>query len=375
MARKASGAIPTHARTALVLQGGGALGAYQAGVYEELLRTPYQPNWVAGVSIGAINSALIVGNPAERRMERLREFWDIVSSGVNYPPPPWEETRAAFNRVSALFAATVGVPGFYRPRTLPAFLEAPGAPAALSVYDTAPLRETLLRLVDFDLINSKRVRLSVGAVNVTSGNSIYFDNFEREIGPEHIMASGALPPAFAPVVIDGEAYWDGGIVSNTPLQYVLDNRDGEGILILQVDLFSARGPMPVDLGTVLSRQKDIQYSSRTRYNTDMAAKVQNTRQAARDLLFGLPERVQKEPGIRELQKLLATAPVDIVHLIFRQKPYEHESRDYEFSRASVLEHWQSGMRDMADTLAHPDWLRRTGLDDGVVTYDLSRPRG
>jgi NTE family protein len=371
--RKKSSPIPTHAKTALVLQGGGALGAYQAGVYEELFSTPYQPNWVAGVSIGAINSAIIVGNPPERRIERLRDFWHLVSSGVSYPAPTGEETRAAFNRGSAMYAATVGVPGFYKPRTPPAFMDLSGGSAALSVYDTTPLRETLLRLVDFDLINSKRVRLSVGAVNVTTGNSIYFDNFEREIGPEHVMASGALPPAFAPVMIDGQAYWDGGIVSNTPLQYVLDNRDGEGLLVLQVDLFSARGGMPTDLGTVLSRQKDIQYSSRTRYNTDMAAKVQNTRQAARDLLLALPERIQKESGIQELQKLLNTSPVDIVHLIFRQKPYEHESRDYEFSRASVLEHWQAGMRDMADTIKHPDWLRRAGLDDGVATYDLTRP--
>lgn len=365
--------IPTHKKTALVLQGGGALGAYQAGVYEELFLTPYQPNWVAGVSIGAINSAIIVGNPPERRIARLREFWDLVSSGLNAPAPQWDNGRAAFNRASALYAATIGVAGFYRPRSIPPYLAAPGSPDALSIYDTAPLRETLLRLVDFKLINSKRIRLSVGAVNVTTGNSIYFDNLEREIGPEHVMASGALPPAFAPVVIDGEAYWDGGIVSNTPLQYVLDNRDGDDMLALQVDLFSARGPMPVDLGAVLSRQKDIQYSSRTRYNTDMAAKVQNTRQAARDLLFNLPARIQKDPGIAELQRLLQTARVDIVHLIYRQKPYEQESRDYEFSRASVHEHWRAGRRDMTDTLEHPDWLRRTGLDDGVVTYDLTRP--
>ncbi|MGA2551443.1 MAG: patatin-like phospholipase family protein [Burkholderiaceae bacterium] len=374
MANRRSGAIPTHTKTALVLQGGGALGAYQAGVYEQLLSTPYKPNWVAGVSIGAINSAIIVGNPPESRIERLREFWNLVSSGVSYPAPHFEEQRAAFNQFSAMVAATVGVPGFYRPRNVPALLEPPGSHQALSVYDTSALRETLTRLVDFDLINSKQIRLSVGSVNVTTGNSTYFDNFEREIGPEHIMASGALPPAFAPVLIDGQAYWDGGIVSNTPLQYVLDNRGGDDLLALQVDLFSARGPMPKDLGSVLSRQKDIQYSSRTRYNTDMAAKIQNTRQAARDLLMNLPPKVRNDPGVVELRKLLVTPRADIVHLIYRQKPYEHESRDYEFSRASVLEHWHAGMRDLKDTVTHPEWLRRTGLDDGVVTYDLTRPR-
>lgn len=373
MARRQTDPIPSHEQTALVLQGGGALGAYQAGVYERLFATRYQPNWVAGVSIGAINSALIVGNPPERRLERLQEFWNRVSSGVSYPAPVWDDGRILFNRASAWMAATVGVPGFYRPRHPPAFLEPPGSGRALGIYDTTPLRETLQELIDFDLINSRRIRLSLGAVNIATGNSEYFDNFERRIGPEHVMASGALPPAFEPVEIDGAFYWDGGIVSNTPLQYVLDNRDGKTLLVFQVDLFSARGPMPRDLADVLSRQKDIQYSSRTRYNTDMATRVQNTRQAARDLLLSLPADVRSHPGIEELQMLLKTAPVDIVHLIYRKKEWEQESRDYEFSRASVLEHWRAGQRDMSDTLAHPEWLKRSGLDDGVTTYDLTRP--
>lgn len=373
MTAKKTGAIPTHQQTAFVLQGGGALGSYQAGVYEHLFHTAYQPNWVAGVSIGAVNAAIIVGNPPERRIARLLEFWHRVSSYVSSVPLPWDGARAAFNRMSALYAATAGVPGFYRPRIIPTFLEPPGSSGSVSVYDAAPLRATLLELVDFDLINSKKIRLSVGAVNVATGNSQYFDNFEHSIAPEHIMASGALPPAFAPVFIDGQAYWDGGIVSNTPLQYVLDSREGADLLVFQVDLFSARGAVPVDLPGVLSRQKDIQYSSRTRYTTDTAAKIQNTRQAARELLLNLPARIRRDPGIEELQKLLITAPVDIVHLIYRQKAYEHESKDYEFSRASVLEHWQAGKRDMADTLEHPEWLHKSGLDDGVSMYDLTRP--
>jgi len=373
MTAKKTGAIPTHHQTAFVLQGGGALGSYQAGVYEQLFHTTYQPNWVAGVSIGAVNAAIIVGNPPERRIAHLLEFWHRVSSSVSSVPLSWDGARAAFNRMSALYAAMVGVRGFYRPRIIPAFLETPGSSGSVSVYDAAPLRATLLELVDFDLINSKKIRLSVGAVNVETGNSQYFDNFERPIAPEHIMASGALPPAFAPVFIDGQAYWDGGIVSNTPLQYVLDSREGADLLVFQVDLFSARGPVPVDLPGVLSRQKDIQYSSRTRYTTDTAAKIQNTRQAARELLLNLPAQVRRDPGIEELQKLLITAPVDIVHLIYRQKTYEHESKDYEFSRASVLEHWQAGKRDMADTLEHPEWLHKSGLDDGVSMYDLTRP--
>jgi NTE family protein len=365
-------AIPKHTQTALVLQGGGALGAYQAGVYKTLADTPYEPNWVAGVSIGAINAALIAGNSPKHRVARLHQFWERVSSAVTVPVPHIDASRAAFNQLSAAYAATIGVPGFYRP-TIPSMFALFGSDPRLSLYDTEPLRDTLIEMIDFDLINSKTVRLSVGAVSVTSGNSIYFDNFLHTIGPEHIMASGALPPAFPPVTIDGEAYWDGGIVSNTPLQYVLDAKGNDDLLALSVDLFSARGDLPTDMASVMARQKDIQYSSRTRYNTDTVAKIQNTRQAARDLLLALPARLRKNPGIAELQKLLSTPKVDIVHLIYRQRAYEHGSKDFEFSRASVDEHWAAGERDIGDTLSHPEWLRRSGLDDGVTMYDLHRP--
>ena len=360
-----------HERYALVLQGGGALGAYQAGVYEELAATPYLPHWVAGVSIGAINAALIAGNPPERRIARLREFWHLVSSGMSVPPPPWEEPRAAFNHFSAAVAALVGVPGFYRPRLLPALYHPSGSEHALSVYDARPLRDTLERLIDFDLINSRTVRLSLGAVNVRTGNSVYFDNLRQEIGPEHIMASGALPPAFAPVVIDGDAYWDGGIVSNTPLQYVLDARGKEKLLVLQVDLFGARGSLPTNLPDVMQRHKDIMYSSRTRYNTDKAVEIQGVRDTLLNLIRKLPAHLRDDPEVARLQAIATSASVDIVHLIYRQKRYERASKDYEFSRASVLEHWQAGARDMRQAYEHPDWLARSSLDAGVTTYDLT----
>lgn len=268
-----------HEHIALVLQGGGALGAYQAGVYEELAKIPSKLHWVAGVSIGAINAALIAGNAPQRRVERLHEFWTLVSSGVGSVAPWWEGVEPAAHLFSAAVSATLGVPGFYRPRIPPPMLQPEGTDAAISHYDTAPLRHTLERLVDFDLINSRATRLSVGAVNVRSGNSIYFDNTLQRIAPEHIMASGALPPAFAPVVIDGEAYWDGGLVSNTPLQYVLDNRGPHKTLIAQVDLFNARGAVPTTIGAVLSRRKDIVYSSRTRLNTDTAVQSQRLKHA------------------------------------------------------------------------------------------------
>ncbi len=223
----------------LVLQGGGALGAYQAGVYEKLAANGHAPDWVSGISIGAINAALIAGNPPERRVERLRSFWRTVSSRLMAEPTmPGERARSLFNDASASFAVIFGLPGFFEPRIPPAMTFPPGAPEALSYYETAPLRQTLEKLVDFDLINAKKTRLSVGTVNIRTGNFVYFDNHQQIIGPEHIMASGALPPGFPPIEIDGEHYWDGGLVSNTPLQYVLDETPRPDMLIFQIDLRS-----------------------------------------------------------------------------------------------------------------------------------------
>ena len=362
-----------HEKVALVLQGGGALGAYQAGVYEEIAKLPREADWVAGVSIGAINAALIVGNPPVRRVERLREFWTLVSSSVSGIAPWWDAQRALFHQFSAAVSASVGVHGFYTPRLPPPQFQPPGTDAALSYYDTTPLRHTLERLVDFDLINTGKVRLSVGAVNVLTGNSIYFDNTRDRIGPEHIMASGALPPAFAPVMIDGEPYWDGGIVSNTPLQYVVDERGPGRLLIAQVDLFSARGALPTTLGEVLARHKDIQYSSRTRFNTDRAAQLQRDRRAVQLLIAELPTKTRQRADVRRLAGRCVGDHIDIVHLIYRQSRYEQESKDYEFSRATVHQHWEAGRRDMQHTVEHPDWLTATSPDEGVTVYDLSRP--
>jgi NTE family protein len=360
-----------HEHIALVLQGGGALGAYQAGVFEEIAHFPREPHWVAGVSIGAINAALIVGNPPQQRVAQLREFWQRVSQHAAQLAPWLDLQRTAFSQFNAMAAATFGVNGFYTPRLPPPFLQVDGSEGALSFYDTAPLKKTLEELVDFDLINRGPVRLSVGAVNVRSGNSVYFDNTVQTIGPEHIMASGALPPGFAPVMIDGEPYWDGGLVSNTPLQYVLDNRAPGRLLVAQVDLFSARGAMPTNLAGVLARQKDIMYSSRTRFNTDSAVRKQNDIKALEKLIARLPASARKDPALKRLLPNTHRGHVDIVHLIYRQSRYELESKDYEFSRATMLEHWQAGQRDMRHTVAHPDWLTRSSPDEGITVYDLA----
>ncbi len=356
----------------LVFQGGGALGAYQAGVYESLHEANIAPLWVAGISIGAINAAIIAGNTAERRVDRLREFWNGVSSQLTaVPAAGGQHARAAFNETSAAFAALFGLPGFFTPRMPPAVLHPPGTPQAVSVYDTSPLEGTLERLIDFDLLNSGRVRLSVGAVNVRTGNFVYFDTARQRVAPCHIMASGALPPGFPPIEIDGEAYWDGGLVSNTPLQYVLDQPAQRDMLVFQVDLFSARGSMPRTLSEVAEREKDIRFSSRTRLNTDVFRTRQNLALAARRLAVRLPPDLADDPDARALAAAGVAASVTLVHLIHRRKQYETQSKDYEFSRVSVNEHWSAGGNDVRRTLRHRAWRSRGRPQDGVRILDLA----
>ena len=356
----------------LVLQGGGALGSYQAGAHHALCDHGFDPDWVAGISIGAINAAIIAGNPPERRAERLKEFWMLASSPVLWKPfLPGDQSRSVFNEMSAAWIATFGVPGFFTPRVPPPALWPAGSPQSLSYYDTAPLRETLTRLVDFDLINSRKTRLSVGAVNIRSGNFEYFDNAHRTIRPEHIMASGALPPGFPPVEIDGEHYWDGGLVSNTPLDYVLEEETQRDLLIFQIALFSQRGALPTTLLEAVEREKDIRYSSRTRLNTDLWKKVHNTRKALRDLIELLPDDLKSNPLALTLAEAARENAVTVVHLIYRSKNFEAHSKDYDFSRVAMLEHWTAGERDVHTTLRHPEWLDRPQAGQTMGTYDLT----
>lgn len=370
--RKPRGASKNE-ETVLVLQGGGALGAYQAGVYEELMRTGHAPDWIAGISIGAVNAAIIAGNPPERRVERLRAFWDLVSSQLLLGPiGPGEQARSFFNDASASFAVLFGLPGFFEPRMPPAWAYLLGAAQSLSFYDTAPLRRTLTELVDFDLINAKKLRLSVGAVNIRNGNFVYFDNEEQDIRPEHIMASSALPPGFPPVEVDGEFYWDGGLVSNTPLQFVLDEVPRPDMLVFQVDLFSARGLMPRSLFDVSEREKDIRYSSRTRLNTDVACHIQDLRRATHRLLAKLPASLREDADAKLLRSASCNAAVTIVHLIHRRKDYFTQSKDFEFSRHSIDEHWKAGGDDVRRTFRHKAWQNRSKPTDDVTVFDLTR---
>jgi NTE family protein len=363
--------------TILVLQGGGALGAYQAGVFEGLAEAGFTPNWIAGVSIGAVNAALIAGNAPERRVERLREFWNLVTSDLVADPLPEEYSpadplRRWANRMSAAACAAVGVPGFYTPRIPPAFLAPAGSGEARSVYDTSALASTLEKLVDFHRIDIGPIRLSLGAVDVQTGNSTYFDSLKTPICPRHVMASGALPPAFAPVEIDGRHYWDGGIVSNSPLSYVLDNAPPMRALIVQVDLFSAEGSLPRDLDEVMARRKDIVYSSKTRFNTTRVRELQCLRSSLHRLLAKIPADLRDDADVKALERMCHSTHIDIMHLINRRDGRSASSKDYEFSRASMLWRWNAGLEDVRRSVEHPEWLRRSQLTEGVQVYDLAR---
>ena len=360
-------------RVALVFQGGGALGAYQAGVYQALADAGCEPSWLSGVSIGAINASIIAGNEPSRRLQRLEQFWQTISGRKIWSyTPEGDIYRDIRNRTSSWMTMTMGQPGFFKPRNPNPWFEQPGAEGATSFYDTAELKDTLESLIDFDILNDGKKRLSVGAVNVRTGNFVYFDTDKVRIGPEHIMASGALPPAFPSVRIEGEYYWDGGIVSNTPLQYLLDQEEDRSSLVFQVDLFSARGVLPRSMPDVLSRHKDIMYSSRTRQNTDNFKRIHGLKMHLLDAL----KRVPKDQLTPAEEALIAdysdAGLVNIVHLIYQHKGYEGHAKDYEFSGTSMREHWETGLEDTQRTLRHRKWLTLPANADGVTIHDLHR---
>ncbi len=378
--------IAQYPAVALVLQGGGALGAYQCGVYQELHEAGIRPNWLAGISIGAINAALIAGNAPEDRIDRLQAFWNTIcepggalampATAIRQwlsiaPMNPMLEAWAA--SMSAVAALWQGQRGFFEARTVSPFLLRDGSDAATSFYDTTPLRATLERLVDFDRINNDDdIRLTVGATDVETGNFHYFDSRDTRIGPEHILASGALPPAFAPVEIEGRFYWDGGLVSNTPLEHILDEWPRQDTLALQVDLWSATGPRPRTMMDVLERAKDIQYSSRTRHGTDMVARTQQLRTALTDLIQRLPERKVPDELAEAFAPWLDDRVFNIVHFIYQAKPHEEQFKDYAFGLRSMREHWDSGLRDTAMTLAHPAYFDLPDRARGYAVHDVHR---
>ncbi|MGD9803301.1 MAG: patatin-like phospholipase family protein [Hyphomicrobiaceae bacterium] len=358
---------------ALVLQGGGALGAYQAGVFQALSEVGIEANWLSGVSIGAINASIIAGNKPGNQLDRLRDFWETVSSRkVWHFTPEGDLFRRMRNHASSMLTMTSGLPGFFKPREFNPWLQLPGASGATSFYDTAELEKTLNRLIDWDVLNDRQRRLSVGAVNVRTGNFRYFDSEVEVIGPQHIMASGALPPAFPAIHIENEYYWDGGIVSNTPLQYLLEQEDVHDTLVFQIDLFSARGVLPRDMGDVLARHKDIMFSSRTRNNTDTFRRIHNLRLRLHQALLRVPPGFLTDDDRTFLASMEDVPQINIVHLIYQQKIYESDAKDYEFSGTSMREHWDSGCQDTRKTLNHRSWLEKPPESVGMTVHDVHR---
>lgn len=363
-------------RIALVLQGGGALGAYQAGVYQALHEAGLEPDWVNGVSIGAVNAAIIAGNTPGRRLERLREFWETITARPNWMALPDGDIARQFgNAMSAFGAMILGQPGFFQPHRMNPWISPRGAKTAASFYDTAPLQQTLARLVDFDLLNSRATRYAAGAVNVATGNFAYFDNHTVEIVPEHIIASGALPPALPMAQVGTDWFWDGGLVSNTPLQHLLEQVGGANVLVFQVDLFSARGIVPRDMHEVLSREKDIRFSSRTRLITDYFRNHYQLKVRLRDALAKVPEDRLTDVEV-DLKKELSDLPeITILQMIYQQRAYEGQAKDYEFSVRSMREHWESGYRDTERTLRRKDWLTMCPVEQGIIVHDIHRAEG
>ncbi|WBO21915.1 patatin-like phospholipase family protein [Sphingomonas abietis] len=365
--------LPLPAHVALVLQGGGALGSFQGGIAEALHDASIPIDWVAGISIGAVNAALIAGNPPERRVERLKAFWATVTSALPSFPFPFatDQMRELLNEWSATAVATAGVPGFFSPRAWPPMMAVPGTIEALSFYDTTPLVETLNALVDWDLLNDGPIRLSVGAVEIESGNFYFFDTTKERIDHRHIMASGALPPGLPPVEIDGKWWWDGGVVSNTPLSHVLDNQT-EDMLIFQVDLFSSKGVMPRTIMDVAARAKEIQYSSRTRAISDQAMRTRKRREVAARVLAKLPPEWHDDPDVKELTAIAHENAVALVQLIYRATDWEGGSRDYEFSERTRIEHWDAGREAILRTIGKAGVIAHDIVGRHTVVFDTNR---
>jgi NTE family protein len=363
--------VPLPDTVALVLQGGGALGSYQAGVIEALGAAHIEVDWVAGISIGAVNAAIFAGNPPERRVERLTRFWQTVTAALpNIDLPMADMAREWVHEWSAAMVMWAGVPGFFAPRPIPPALATPGTPGALSFYDSTPLKATLDELVDWDLLNDGPVRLSVGAVDIESGNFRYFDTKEERLDARHIMASGALPPGLPPVEIDGHFYWDGGLVSNTPLTHVLDHQQ-DAMLVFQVDLFPAAAERPKTITDVLAREKEIRFSSRTRQVSDERLKLRCDRELARKVLAKLPPELAGDPDVKALAARSDEPPVSLVQLIYRAHAWESGSRDFEFSARSMHEHWLAGRTAVAETMAHAELVAHNILDGKTAAFDLT----
>ncbi len=352
----------------LVFQGGGALGAYQAGVYQALHESGIEPDWVIGTSIGAINASLIAGNKPENRLQRLQEFWQRMEH------KPMLTAASMFPGMGDALARwstiTNGIPGFFKPNPM-AFLGNNielGSESA-SYYSTAPLEETLKDLIDFSLMNSGSPRLTVGAANVRTSEMRYFDSRDMTLDHRHIMASGALPPAFPAIRIDDELYWDGGILSNTPVEAVFDDRRRSDSLVFAVHIWNPDGAEPTTIGQVLNRQKDIQYSSRAVTHVNRQKQLHRLRHIVRELSKLLPEDIRKDARVREMSGYGCLTRMHVVRLLAPSLEKEDHTKDIDFSISGIRERWDAGYLDTLNILEQKPWIGQFDPLDGVILHE------
>ncbi len=352
----AAGHAPVPGQVVLVMQGGGAPGSYQAGVYQALHEAGIEPDWVIGTSIGAINGAIIAGNKVAHRLERMREFWSRLESG---PPGPW----------SNLTTLLTGVPGFFSPN--PAMMwgvEAPVGVERAALYSLEPLKRLLPTLVDFDLINSKKTRFTLALVSVSSGQMHYFDSRDETITLDHVIGSSAIPPSFPAVRIRGEAYWDGGIYSNTPVEAVFDDNPRRSSVVFAVQIWHTRSPEPESVSQVFMRQKDILFGSRSRHQIAQQAKLHRMRHVVRKLVSMLPEDRRGTPEVRELAGCGCTTVMHLLEMNAQALDGESNSRDFDFSEAAIRARWQAGYADARRMIEQRPWERPVDPIVGVTVY-------
>ncbi len=357
----------------LVLQGGGALGAYQVGVYQALHEAGIEPEWVIGTSIGAINGALIAGNQPADRLDRLQDFWNLIEQraplSFSALPGLYLDWLGSGSLLSNLGTVTRGIPSFFEPNL--AALR--GARASVGVeeasyYTTAPLRETLGELVDFDCLQSHQTRLTVGAVNACSGKMRYFDSRDETLSADHIMASGALPPAFPAVRIDGEPYWDGGIYSNTPIEAVLDDKPRRNSLIFAVNMWHQDGPEPESIWQVMNRQKDIQFASRADSHIARQKQIHRLRHIIQELTDELPAARRASAKVKALAAWGCRTTMHVAHLIAPRLDGEDNTKDIDFSPAGVTARREAGYADTLRMIERAPWQEPCDPIEGVVEY-------
>lgn len=365
----------SYGRIAYVFQGGGALGAYQVGAFRALQERGYAPDYLSGVSIGAINCAIIAGNPPEKQLEQLYTFWDTIAPKlwtdlfINYDK--FELTHHLHNRIGSLQALFYGLEGFFKPRLMTPSSCTRDTPDKLSYYDTSELRATLESLIDFDRINEKQITLCLGAVNVVSGEMVFFNNQKITLTVDHVMASAALPPGFPAVKIGDDYFWDGGIYANTPLVTVLDALPELDTLCFVVDCFKLKGRLPVTMDQVEERQKDIRYASHSRRLTNVYASRQNLQAAIEFLGKKLSPEAYKDPDVQKILSLGHTKRFSVVHIIYNGTPYTHAYKDYNFVRSALNYRLKSGYNDAIAVLSRPDWEQQSKKAMDCSIYGVS----